>query len=375
MSKLCSIFYSAILLTFFGFSPKRAFAQVTLTSSDLLGMIGSRQTIREDGRSSIAVNVGSAGANQTWDFRNMTIANPILAVAEFLSPQSLPANSRFPTANLVEKITSPSSSDAEIYNFFRVTTSSFDNLGDSVKVTSPQDTSFVSFQKDNLAPLPITFNSTWVTTERDTTGFFPVFANISIDTTRNIIDAWGTVRLPLGDFSCLRIRQNVKVISQTILNGAVFSSNTDTYIQYNWIAKGVFLVASAQSQDGATNPNFTDAQGFSLLDSLKGVTTRVDTEPVVVPSNFTLSQNYPNPFNPETTVNYQIRLGGPVELAVFNLSGEKVRVLASGNHPAGNYEARWNGKDDLGNRVSSGVYMYRLQSGQLSETKKMIFLQ
>ena len=94
-----------------------------------------------------------------------------------------------------------------------------------------------------------------------------------------------------------------------------------------------------------------------------------------LPSSFELLQNYPNPFNPETVIKYQIKLDGPVELAVYNLSGEKVRVLVNGARPAGNYEARWNGTDDLGNRVSSGMYIYRLKSGNFTQAKKMVLLQ
>lgn len=232
----------------------------------------------------------------------------------------------------------------------------------------------VPLQNDVLAPLPVALNSTWMTTERDTTGLFPIAANISIDTTINTVDAWGTVRLPLRDFQCLRIRQNAKVINQTILNGMVFSTSTDTYIQYNWIAKNVFLVASAQSQNGETNPNFTDAQSFGRLDSLKTApTTRVE-DTVALSSGFALVQNYPNPFNPETVIKYQTRSDGPVELVVYNLAGEKVRVLVNDVRPAGNYEARWNGTDDRGHRVSSGMYVYRLKSENLTLAKKMVLL-
>jgi hypothetical protein len=305
----------------------------------------------------------------------MTIANPILAVAEFLSPQSLPSNNKFPGANLIQKITSSVAPGSEIYNFYQITSSSFANLGDSSKISSPGDTTFVRLRHDIVTPLPVAFNNTWRQTKRDTSGLFPTAANISIDTTINLVDAWGTVRLPLGDFQCLRIRQNVKIINQTILNGMVFSTNTGTYIQYNWIAKNAFLVASAQSQNGETNPNFTNAQGFGRLDSLKGSpTTNVD-DTAELPSRFELLQNYPNPFNPETVIKYQIRREGPVELAVYNLSGEKVRVLVNGVRPAGNYEARWNGTDESGNRVSSGMYIYRLKSGNFTHGRKMILLQ
>jgi hypothetical protein len=214
-----------------------------------------------------------------------------------------------------------------------------------------------------------------MTTERDTTGFFPLAASISIDTTFNTVDAWGTVRIPLGDFQSLRIRQNVKVINQTIFNGTVFSTNTETYIQYNWVAKNAFLVANAQSQNGETNPNFTNAQGFGRLDSLKTTPSTRVQEQAEAPVSFELLQNHPNPFNPETAIKYQIRRDGPVELAIFNLAGEKVRALVNEILPAGNYEARWNGANELGHRVSSGVYMYRLKSGATTQTKKMVLLQ
>lgn len=375
MSSSRKVLRFVVVLAFFLISPSRAFSQITITSGDLLGMVGSRQTVREDGRTSIPVNVGSAGANQTWDFRAMTIANPVLSVSEFLLPLGLPSSNRFPGSNLVQKITTSAAPGSEIYNFYQVIPSAFVNLGDSSKIAAPIDTTFVHFQNEVLAPLPFALNTTWRETERDTTGFFPIAANISIDTTINLVDAGGTVRLPLGDFQCLRLRQNVKVINQTILNGTVFSTNTSTYIQYNWVAKNAFLVARAQSQNGEANPNFTNARGFGRLDSLKGSPTTDVDDTAALPSSFELLQNYPNPFNPETVINYQTRLDGPVELVVYNLSGEKVRVLLNGARPAGNYEARWNGTDDWGNRVSSGMYIYRLKSGNFVLSRKMVLLQ
>jgi hypothetical protein len=128
MSNSRKLFCSIFALAFFLIAPRLSFSQITVTSGDLLGMIGSKQTVREDGRSSIPVNVGAAGANQSWDFRAMTIASPVLAVTEFLSPQSVPTSQRFPTSNLVEKITSPAAPGAVIYNFYRVTSSSFINF-------------------------------------------------------------------------------------------------------------------------------------------------------------------------------------------------------------------------------------------------------
>ena len=129
------------------------------------------------------------------------------------------------------------------------------------------DTSFVFFQNDTLAPLPVAFGNTWTTFETDTTGFFPVQANISNDTTMNTIDGWGTLRIPLGDFQCLRLKQVGKTTNQGILNGVVISTSTETFIQYDWIGLNSFQLLSIQSQDGETNPNFTDARGVGVLDT------------------------------------------------------------------------------------------------------------
>ena len=134
-----------------------------------------------------------------------------------------------------------------------------------------------------------------------------------------------------------------------------------------------FLLLSIQSQDGETNPDFTDARGIGVLDTTTTPPTSVEV-PNGIPSGFELAQNYPNPFNPETVIKYQTTQSSSVELAIYNLLGQKVRVLINEVKPAGSYEARWNGTNDFGEVVSSGVYVYRLQSGEFESTKKMVFL-
>jgi hypothetical protein len=89
---------------------------------------------------------------------------------------------------------------------------------------------------------------------------------------------------------------------------------------------------------------------------------------------FRLDQNQPNPFNPVTEINFTLDKAGPVELAVFDVSGRKIRTLASGAHGPGNHVAVWNGTDQAGARVPSGMYFYRLISGTDSETRKMMLV-
>lgn len=94
----------------------------------------------------------------------------------------------------------------------------------------------------------------------------------------------------------------------------------------------------------------------------------------VLPDQFSLSQNFPNPFNPETTIEYQVGKAGHIELAIFNVLGEKIKTLVSEYRPQGAYVAKWSGDTDSGSRVASGVYFYRLTAADFTEVKKMTLL-
>ncbi len=92
----------------------------------------------------------------------------------------------------------------------------------------------------------------------------------------------------------------------------------------------------------------------------------------VVPDRYSLAQNYPNPFNPSTVIKFNLPQPGNAEVAVYNTLGQKVATLVNGYFDAGEYETTWNGLDDNGQKVSSGVYLYRLQTDNYEETQKMI---
>jgi hypothetical protein len=92
------------------------------------------------------------------------------------------------------------------------------------------------------------------------------------------------------------------------------------------------------------------------------------------PMSYQLKENFPNPFNPITTISYLIPEGKLVRLEIFNVSGQKVRELVNSFEPAGRHSITWNGLDQYGKVVSSGVYHYRLSAGSYVKTKKMILL-
>jgi hypothetical protein len=87
-----------------------------------------------------------------------------------------------------------------------------------------------------------------------------------------------------------------------------------------------------------------------------------------------LAQNYPNPFNPQTTIAFTIKDRGAVTVKVYNVNGELVRTLANENRAAGTYTLTWDGHNDSGQSVSSGVYFYKLVTNNFSQTKKMVLL-
>jgi len=93
-----------------------------------------------------------------------------------------------------------------------------------------------------------------------------------------------------------------------------------------------------------------------------------------LPTSFTLKQNYPNPFNPETAIDYVVAQSGHVELAIYNILGDKIKTLVSGYQVAGSYTIKWQADSDGGTSVASGVYFYKLTAGDFSETKKMTLL-
>lgn len=94
----------------------------------------------------------------------------------------------------------------------------------------------------------------------------------------------------------------------------------------------------------------------------------------LLPDQFVLEQNFPNPFNPSTTINYYMPTAQNVDLAIYNITGKRMKTLVNEKQSAGNHQARWDGRNDNGELAASGVYIYRLQAGMEVLTRKMVIL-
>jgi len=96
---------------------------------------------------------------------------------------------------------------------------------------------------------------------------------------------------------------------------------------------------------------------------------------IQIPFVNSLKGNYPNPFNPETTVYFSVEIASSlVNIEVYNLKGQKIKTLINEKLSSGDHSAVWNGKDDMGKSVASGVYLYKMRTGNYTSSKKMILM-
>lgn len=109
------------------------------------------------------------------------------------------------------------------------------------------------------------------------------------------------------------------------------------------------------------------------IDGIVSVRERLQENDII--ESFTLQQNYPNPFNPSTTILYDLPRAGQVEVEIFTLLGERIRTLVKERQAAGQHRLQWDGRDEKGAPMPSGVYLYRLRAGEFVQTRKMILAQ
>ncbi len=108
---------------------------------------------------------------------------------------------------------------------------------------------------------------------------------------------------------------------------------------------------------------------FTCLSSIIEENIQIET-----PYNFKLFQNYPNPFNAKTTIHYTLKNDVKVHLTIFNLMGQEVRVLVNEIQSAGCNAVTWNGKDNYGEPLPSGIYIYNINAGKFNKTLKLLML-
>ncbi len=146
-------------------------------------------------------------------------------------------------------------------------------------------------------------------------------------------------------------------------------------------AKDSMTVEDSPLADGKiTIQLLEDDREFVLVKSVFDVTFKPTTPSDAsgidggAPTTFRLGDNFPNPFNPSTTIEYSLAQESQVTIEIFNVTGQKIRILTEGRRMAGTHQVIWDGTDEDGHEVASGLYLYRLRTADYAETKPMMLI-
>ena len=166
----------------------------------------------------------------------------------------------------------------------------------------------------------------------------------------------------------------LKVAGFTI-SGMITSPAAGVWVKLNFTVRegvngeGEFTIG-AFGDDLLTDGSTSAPASFKVK-----VTDDIETWHGNTPVSFQLFQNFPNPFNPQTSIQFRIPEMTRVTLKVYDILGHEIITLNDGLKPAGTYQIKWNGRNNCGEKVTSGVYIYKIQAGECVEVKKMVLLQ
>ena len=122
--------------------------------------------------------------------------------------------------------------------------------------------------------------------------------------------------------------------------------------------------------DNISSEQFILSTGFYEFDVLN-----VNVEDDIIKYSRVFLQNHPNPFNPSTSIEFSIQNDSKIELTIYNIKGQKINILAQNEFTKGSHSVIWNGDDNLGKSVSSGIYFYKLDvNGKTEAVKKCLLL-
>ena len=154
------------------------------------------------------------------------------------------------------------------------------------------------------------------------------------------------------------------------------TSDAEGHYKLGFSDPGLFTILAYRSSYDTTRFTFNAGEGESkTFDIMMSSVTSIDQEKSVIPTAYSIEQNYPNPFNPSTTIRYSLPEKTHVRLKIFDTLGGEVRVLFDGEQLQGEHQSSWNGRDNFGRRVASGVYFYRIETAAFRKTTKMLFIQ
>lgn len=180
-----------------------------------------------------------------------------------------------------------------------------------------------------------------------------------------------TISLSVQNYSGIDAK-NVSVTFNNLPLWLKFKSNT---VLIKSISAGISKDAKFEFSVDKKAPTDKDTELTAVIKSSTGqMWTKEIRISVAVPKEYKLYNNFPNPFNPSTKIAFLLPNTTHVKLIIYDIMGREIAKIADGKYPQGYNEVTWNGSNSFGVRASSGIYFYRISSGQYTAIKKMVLL-
>jgi len=217
----------------------------------------------------------------------------------------------------------------------------------------------------------------------------PIFSGVTLDADGNVAaldGAVGSGNTSLANWKEYGEAELIATVADTGTLAIVYwAPNVDFFPDGDqFAAAGRLLFQCGARESTLSPPDPTQGQGMYNLTPegekmflnavafMLGKSTGVSKNPPAVPEGCSLAQNFPNPFNPSTTIGFSLSSPAHVRLRVYNMLGQEVATLLDRSCLSGTHQAVWNGLDDSGNAVPSGIYVYRLETGHVTLMNKML---
>ena len=226
------------------------------------------------------------------------------------------------------------------------------------KMIDEADSSQSQHGSNYYYPFPLEYGTKWQSVKYDTMGLWGVIENQKY---YNEVDAYGTLKLPSGDYECLRLRTSVVQMDGSYMG-----------LKYYFLSKDYIIMAIVTSQPNDTTYNFSNAVGVEYYTGFTGI--GFPKPRTVHPEHFQLAQNYPNPFNSVTTITFDLPKVVYGELSIYNIAGQKIKTLRYGRFLSGRHQAIWDGTDFSGQQVASGTYICKFTSSEFEASERMLLL-
>jgi hypothetical protein len=344
------------LLPLFLFLSGMAFGQISISYSDFSDAFApgvkylSYMTPINAAKWSVFVGEASNVA-QSWDFSTLSLEYVGKSLA--IDPSTAPLIDQFPDANsvLYEKTFLSGSDTLNNWNYKQLMTDKFvlHGLSDETSKLLVYDPPAIH------ALVPLEYGQSWVR-GRDSAEIIPGF--YTINETAVIVDAFGSMKIPGGEYPCLRLTHTTMTVTVTTM-----TTDTTWSRSYQFYAKGMREVNVLGIQKEQFNQATVDASGIKIsrLDAESGIGQSGSGQ-----SAARLDQNFPNPFSTVTMIGYNLVSGCQVTLKVLDFLGKEITTLVNERQMPGDHEIIFDAS-----RVPGGLYYYQLNTPSSLITKKM----